>query len=127
MAEYSLTKAERLSGEQRIARLFRCGKGGFVYPFRYLCLEAGPDAGGAVPAVLVSVSKRYHKRANRRNLLKRRVREAYRQNNLPLVERVLLQGRGLDIALIYSSKEVVSYETAENAVRKILDKIVQGL
>ncbi|MFR5870507.1 MAG: ribonuclease P protein component [Alistipes sp.] len=34
--------------------------------------------------MLVSVSKRNHKRANVRSLLKRRIREAYRLNRNPL-------------------------------------------
>ena len=125
MAEFSLTKAERLSGERRIARLFQCGKGGFVYPFRYLCLWEDAVSEEGIPAVLISVSKRYHKRANRRNLLKRRTREAYRQNKRLLTE-APVEGKSLCIGLIYASKEVVSYKTVENAVRKILEKIIRG-
>ena len=127
MTEFSLPKAERLSGEQRIARLFRYGRGGFVYPFRYVSLAEETESGEKNPAVLISVSKRYHKRANRRNLLKRRIREAYRQNKSSVVEGVRMRKKSVDIALIYTSKEVVSYKTTEDAVRKILEKILQEL
>ena len=126
MAEFSLTKAERLSGERRVVRLFQCGKGGFVYPFRYLCLWEDAVSEEGIPAVLISVSKRYHKRANRRNLLKRRTREAYRQNKRLLTEAVWKEGKNFSLALIYASKEVVPYKMVENAVRKILEKIIQG-
>lgn len=126
MAEFSLTKAERLSGERRIVRLFQCGEGGFVYPFRYLCLWEDAVSEESVPAVLISVSKRYHKRANRRNLLKRRVREAYRQNKQPLSEAARKERKDLSVALVYVSKEVLPYKTLEDAVRKILGKIIQG-
>lgn len=125
MTEFSLTKAERLSGEQRIARLFQRGKGGFVYPFRYVCLWGETESEAINPAVLISVSKRYHKRANRRNLLKRRIREAYRLHKHSLVESVRIRKKSLDIALIYTSKEIVPYKTTEDAVRKILEKILR--
>ena len=73
--------------------------------------------------VLFSVPKRYHKRANKRNTLRRRSKEAYRLNKLSLTETSRCQGKSIDIALIYSSKEVLPYKTIENAICKILDEV----
>jgi ribonuclease P protein component len=74
--------------------------------------------------VLFSVPKRNHKRANKRNTLKRRMREAYRLNNEALHAAIKEQGSELDIALVYSTKDLLPYKTIENAVRKILAEVV---
>ena len=74
--------------------------------------------------VLFSVPKKFHKRANKRNLLRRRTKEAYR-----LQKQTLKNGSpaNLDLALIYSSKEVLPYKTIQNAVRRILETVVEHL
>ena len=76
--------------------------------------------------MLFSVPKKFHKRANRRNLLRRRAKEAYRLNKgLLLVEGG--KTAAVDVALIYSSKEIVPYKTVENALRRILQQIAERL
>ena len=76
--------------------------------------------------VVFSVPKRYHKRAVRRNLLRRRTKEAYRLSKQVVVEHAKKGDTAIDIALIYSSKEPLPYKTIANAVRKILAQIVEG-
>ena len=143
----TLSREERLRSKRALERLFGQGKGGFVYPFRYTCLIGGrPDAGadadagaaaadvGAADAVqsqairpasvLFSVPKRFHKRANKRNLLRRRTREAYRLNKSLLAEAGVC---GAEIALVYSVKEVVDYKRIENAVKRILSQIAKHM
>lgn len=77
--------------------------------------------------VMFSVPKKFHKRANRRNLLKRRMREAYRLHREPLRERLQQQGATLRVALIYSTKECHTYKTISYAVQRILEQISQRL
>ena len=80
----SFPRRERLKSKKRIARLFEQGKSGFVYPVRYVLLDDSAEESVAGKdrslSVLISVPKRHHKRAVERNLLKRRMREAYRLN-----------------------------------------------
>ena len=75
-------------------------------------------------SVLFSVPKRFHKRANKRNLLRRRTREAYRLNKSLLAEAGVC---GAEIALVYSVKEVVDYKRIENAVKRILSQIAKHM
>ena len=75
--------------------------------------------------MLVSVSKRNHKRANVRNLLKRRLREAYRLNRNPL--RYISGGGRFNLGLLYVSKEIADYTSIENAVQKIIRNLSERI
>lgn len=72
---------------------------------------------------LFSVPKRYHKRANKRNLLRRRTKEAYRLNKESLVSLATNETLAVDIAIIYSSKEILPYKNIEYALRRIVAEI----
>ena len=118
----SLPRTERLRSLGAVRRLIESGESGFVFPFRYVWFAEADS----VPSVevLFSVPKKFHKRANRRNLLRRRTKEAYRLQKL-----LLHNGRpgNLDLALIYSSKEELSYKTISNAVRRSLETVAEHL
>lgn len=118
----SLPRSERLRSLGAVRRLFECGESGFVFPFRYVWY-AESDTEPSVE-VLFTVPKKFHKRANRRNLLRRRTKEAYR-----LQKQIVRNGAtvNLDLALIYSSKEVLPYKVIANAVRKILEHVAERL
>lgn len=123
MADYSLKREERLRSLGAIRRLFAEGESGFVFPLRYMWY-AEADTAPSVE-VLFSVPKRYHKRANRRNLVRRRTKEAYRLQKKTLS--LHLKEHNLDLALIYSTSEVVPYKKIAHAVRRILEQIAARL
>lgn len=118
-----LAKSERLSSLTAVRRLFQDGVSGFVYPFRYTVIVEKSTS--PTVEVLFSVPKRNHKRANKRNLLRRRTKEAYRLNKSSLWSVTTERGVAVDMALVYSSKEVLPYKTIENAVRRIIDEVVE--
>lgn len=78
--------------------------------------KSSADGEGDPNSILVSVPKRLFKRAVRRNLLKRRIREAYR------TQKQLLPGNGYSIMILYNSKEVMDFEVIRNQVKDILEK-----
>lgn len=119
----SLTKSERLHSFGAIRRLFQEGQGGFVYPFRYV-LYVEPSEQSEV-SILFSTPKKYHKRANKRNLLRRRMREAYRLNKQMLTS--ALGAVRVEMAIVYTTKTVHDYKSIENGVKKILQKVVESL
>lgn len=123
MTSRTLSRSERLRTLGAIRRLFTSGESGFVYPFRYLFFAEGDDRMSV--ELLVSVPKKFHKRAYRRNRLRRCTKEAYRLNK----ERLAGCGKSaaVDLALIYTSKEVLPYKTIEHAVRKILAQVADRM
>lgn len=123
MSAYSLSRNERLRSLGAVRRLFESGESGFIFPFRYVWF-AEPDTERSVE-VLFSVPKKFHKRANKRNLVRRRTKEAYR-----LQKQILTEAGtplNLDLALIYSSKETLSAKTISHAVRRILESVAKDL
>jgi len=71
----------------------------------------------------VSVPKRLFKRAVDRNLLKRRIREAYRLNKPELYAILFKKGIKLDLMIQYQSREIESFHVIERALIKGLDKL----
>ena len=69
--------------------------------------------------IIVSVPKRLFKRAVKRNLLKRRLREAYR------TQKGLLPPEGYSILFLYNTKEVLDYAAVREQVGAILQKIAE--
>lgn len=118
---YALPKSERLSSLTAVRRLFTDGASGFVYPFRYMVITEKSTSPNV--EVLFSVPKRFHKRANKRNTLRRRSKEAYRLNKATLTATAVEKGLGVDIGLVYSTKEVLPYKTIEYAICKILAEV----
>lgn len=108
MAKDTFTKQERLTGKKAIDRLFLSGKSFFYYPFRiaYVLEKREVD----YPCrVLINVPKRLHKTAVGRNLLKRRIKEAYRLTKNDFYED--LGNHRIQMAILYSAKEVNDYNT----------------
>lgn len=95
----TLPKAERVCGKAAVEALMGKGRGGSEGCLRYRCFKGN---GLEVSRILVSVPKRHFKRAVKRNLLKRRIREAYRHQKD-------LLGPGVDILLVYQLKQVLPY------------------
>ena len=117
MAENGLSRAERLRGDKSIGELFREGRSGFVFPFRYYYLCVPAEAGVPAGSMLVSVPKKLFRRAVKRNLLKRRTREAFRLEKHGAVRCTAR------IALVYAAKEEVGTVRLRGSVRRIFAEI----
>ena len=112
---HTLPKKERLCGKKPISELLAKGKHGAVSGLRYLCLRRN-DA--ELSRIMVSVPKKSFKRAVKRNLLKRRIRESWRkQKHLLAVE------GNMDILFMYSTKEILSYSDIYSAVSQIIENL----
>ncbi len=101
MGKFTFKKEERLYKEKIIQELFEKGSSFYLYPFKVFFMQ-NPESTYPVHQILISVSKKTFKKAVDRNLIKRRIREAYRLNKNLLFDR-----NKLLIAYIYSVKEIL--------------------
>ena len=117
---YTFTKEERLCNKKLIDKLFHNGSSFLCYPFKASWLYT--DEPQLYPVqILFSVSKKRYKRAVDRNLIKRRMREAYRLKKQQYLYDVL---NGADkkimLSLGYIGKEIAPYDFTEKKMRKLL-------
>jgi ribonuclease P protein component len=121
-----LPKHERLNSKKIIEELFQKGSSAFLYPFRIHYLPAPQLEYHSYPQVLFSVSKRNFKRAVDRNLLKRRIREAYRRNKSTLFA-TLPEGQTLAyVAVVYVAKEKIAFEIIEKKLILVWRRLVNN-
>lgn len=111
----TLPKRARLSGKSSISTLLAKGRWGSCGCLRFCCLS---PTGEDIDRIMVSVPKKHFKRAVKRNLLKRRIRESYRTQKQLLT----LEG-GTDILFIYNSKEVLDSVRVKALVAEVLTQI----
>lgn len=121
---FTFKKEERLCSKKQFDSLFAEGTSFLVYPLKIVFVETENDDRYPVKAAF-SVSKRLFKRAVKRNLLKRRMREAYRLNKPGFYNQC--RDKKLAIIFIYIGKEILSYQKIEAAMKKALNKTADKL
>lgn len=120
LALHTLPKEERLCSRKALEELFGGGHQSVsAFPIRAVYM---PNEVGVV-RVMVSVSKRYFKRAVKRNRIKRQLREAYR------LQKELLQPLtgGLDIAFLWTSDEQLPTEKVFQKMQTLLQRIRESV
>ncbi|MDB5157216.1 MAG: ribonuclease protein component [Mucilaginibacter sp.] len=117
---YTFKKEERLCNKKLIDELFHSGSSFLCYPFKASWLLIPGEQ--QVPAqILFSVSKKRFKRAVDRNVIKRRMREAYRLNKQQqLYELLFATDKRIVFSVGYIGKEIAPYELIEKKMLKLL-------
>ena len=126
MEEFTFQKEERLCSPKTIEELFASGESFLSYPIKVVFLKT--EFRQAIPAqAAFTVSKRYFKRAVKRNILKRRMREAYRLNKASFHQAIAAKELHIAIMFVFIAKELVDYPIIEKAMilafKKLLAKI----
>src|SRR5690606_11303824 len=113
-------KEERLCNKRLIKALYESGSSFVLYPFKVVFL---PTNELAVPAqVVISAPKRRFKRAVDRNLLKRRMREAYRlQKNQSLYP--FLNNGPILLSIQYIGNKIEDYKLISNKMNAVFLKL----
>ncbi len=123
MNKAGFNRSERLKSSQVITELFEKGKTLVSPPLRMNYLIQDAPAEGPVKAGF-AVPKKVFKRATDRNLLKRRMREAYRLNKAVFDQEEKKFGSGLNLMVLYSSSEILDFQSIDNAMKILLNKLI---
>ena len=143
---------ERLKSEKIITQLFRKGGDSFAcYPLRLVYAEITPmsDLGFGMSAATpptsqipnptlespiefaLSVPKKAFKRAVDRNVLRRRVREAYRLHKIELYKflknNTLHSNKRFAFMVLYTAKEEMPYAEIEKGIKKMIRKFKEEM
>jgi len=121
---FSFQKAERLCSKKIIDKLFAQGKSVFVFPVKMVYLEIQLPSKYPVQAAF-SVGKRNFKRAVQRNLIKRRMREAYRLNKPKFYDGIT--EKQIAVFFIYTGKAIPEYKQIETSIKKGMNKLLSEL
>lgn len=117
-------KSERLCSFKVITSLFETGNV-FYNPLFKVVWITGPEDLPAPAQVAMSVSKRGFKLAVTRNLIKRRMREAYRKNKHVLYEHLSVNNNKLVFVIILRGNVVPDSLTIEKSIKDVIKKLIE--
>lgn len=126
-----LPKSERINSKKLIDRLFKGGEAKSMasFPLRVVFMTEDADSHEPLAKMMVSVPKRYFKRAVKRNHVKRLVREAYRHNKQLLFNSLEAseQCKTLSLCFIWTDSNLRPYKEVEQKVQNLLQRIAEKI
>jgi ribonuclease P protein component len=117
-------KEDRLSQNIIIQKVFQEGSQINHYPFKIFILKFEKPLNGRLQ-VLITVPKKQFKKAVVRNIIKRRIREAYRLNKYMLTDAGFTPELQIAIAFVYIANEIHDHGFIQLKMIESLKKIKQ--
>ena len=123
---FEFPKNQKLCNDKSIERLFENGKSLTETPFRIIYNSYNNNEDVFVKALIVVPKKRV-RLASDRNLIKRRVKEAYRLQKSELEKYLKSKNHQLNLAIIYQKYEILDYKLIEEKIKLLLSRLKEAL
>lgn len=116
-------KSERLCSRKIIGTLFEEGNIFYNSLLKVVWIKS-QNSSSAPAQIAFSVSKRGFRLAVTRNLIKRRMREAYRKNKNTLYDHLISENIKIAIVVILRGNSVPDYLTIEKSIKEMINKLI---
>jgi ribonuclease P protein component len=123
---FHFPKNQKLCNEKAIERLFENGKSLAEKPFRIIYNIDNNNEDIFLKALIVVPKKRV-RLASERNVIKRRVKEAYRLRKSELEKYLKSNNHQLNLAIIYQKHEILDYKLIEEKIKLLLSRLKEEL
>lgn len=123
--KFGFPKEEHLTSKLIIDKLYKEGASVVSFPLRAVFIPLEPQEKQPTAAILINVAKKRFRHAVDRNLLKRRIREAYRLNKTPFIEELDAMKKNMAVAILYIDNRHSSTEYLKRKMVKLLAAIIE--
>lgn len=122
---YTFKRNERLRSSKTISEIYKHGVSGYLYPFRYSFLVSANTEVLPAVRIMCAISSRRIRKAVDRNLIRRRIREAYRIHKQLLCQPLQESGIRADIIITSIANRIESWEETERKIVLLLHDIAK--
>ena len=115
---------EHLKSKRVIEQVYANGASVTSFPLRAVFIEQPQEIQEPTAAILINVAKKRFRHAVDRNLVKRRIREAYRTSKHPFIEALENNGKKMAVAIIYIDNKHNSTAFIRKKMTRLLESIL---